>query len=395
MLFAKGKESLKTHLEAFHSTLKGLMATFKPRLLFLALAIAIDISNILLNILLTYTLKKLGKLRIVSYWLIFWLSVSDLLVGMTGLVCRIATLVISAPEISPIIYLTIYIFVHLSGFLTMVIAVDRCIHMKLLNKYTFFMTRRKCNAALVCTAVLSLCLTVLYHLFPLASISFSIIGVPAFFIVYILTYFSVRKGAFKDRTDSVSRKKRKAEVAPSILACIKDKRGNIENEVDQKQAGESSVISDNHKRIGQDCKYTLQQLDIAPATNSSGHAVSIVKSQDFRKIASFEQNKPIRRQQRPEKEFGKAVFCILASFSICYIPINAVNIVGVLSKEGSLSQSIMQYIGLLPLCNSFFNAIIVISFSREIRTFVKALASRCISSAVTGMFCSVCSLSKA
>ena len=394
MLFAKGKESLKTHLEAFHSTLKGLMATFKPRLLFLVLAIAIDISNILLNILLTYTLKKLGKLRIVSYWLIFWLSVSDLLVGMTGLVCRIATLVISAPEISPIIYLTIYIFVHLSGFLTMVIAVDRCIHMKLLNKYTIFMTRRKSNVALVCTAVLSLCLTGLHDLFPLASMSFSIIGVPAFFIVYILTYFSVRKGAFKDRTDSVSRKRR-AEVAPSILACIKDSTGNIEHEVDQKQAGESNVISVNNTRIGQDCKDTLQQLDIAPATNSSGHDVSIVKSQDFRKIASFEQNKPIRRQQRPEKEFGKALFCILASFSICYIPINVVNFVGVLSKEGSLSQSIMQYIGLLPLCNSFFNAIIVISFSREIRTFVKALASRCISSAVTGVFCSVCSLSKA
>ena len=127
--------------------------------IFLALLFLTDISNVLFNVFIIYALRKLDKLSNISYWFIFFLSISDCLVGITGLAFDVfmacCILQSDCPIQRYLSELRIF-FLAFSGRLTTVIAIDRSIRMKYLNRYNSIMTKMKANTILILNTILGL-----------------------------------------------------------------------------------------------------------------------------------------------------------------------------------------------------------------------------------------------
>ena len=114
--------------------------------------LVIDTTNIILNSLMVCSLKKLKKTSIISYWLIFCMSISDALVGIFGMTSHATFIYLQThPEennerVVTFIIWTNYLFIYffqVSGGITTVIAIDRFIRMRYLNRYNNIMTWRK------------------------------------------------------------------------------------------------------------------------------------------------------------------------------------------------------------------------------------------------------------
>ena len=349
------------------------MEEIRVSTLFNVITIVVDTSNIVLNFFLVYALKKLKKLKVVSYMLIFWLSVSDLLVGTTGILFHTAIIFKTAYSTREVMEYVMGLFLTFSGCLTVTIAVDRCIHMKLLNRYSLFMTRRKGIAVLVVNAVFTVGILCLYRFSPLLSLSINISGFPVIFIAYVWAYITVRKGAMKETSESISKTKG-VEWGQDIstrrnTAHLEGSESKTKNDFDSRPF----IISVKISRTEQDGVTALQQQETP--NKSSANASGSVQNEDRLKTISSQNSKPMKRK-RPEKEFGKAVLCILVSFSFLYIPSNIAQLIYSKSQGNSFDISLMYYYGLFPLCYSSLNVIIFLSFSSELKAYVKELACR-------------------
>ncbi|XP_065057531.1 uncharacterized protein LOC135685492 [Rhopilema esculentum] len=347
--------------------------------LYTGLAIMIDISNVVVNFCLAFVLKKLDKLRIASYWFIFWLSLSDFSVGMTGLYYDIRIPVKTVHERNYSEYKAMFFFLQSSGFLTTTIAVDRCFHMKMLNKYSIFMTRRKCYSILLFNILLSASFSAMFLLCPPFFVS---IYLGAFFfslIIYIRTYTLVKNRVFK--ADAKSEHWEKGQNYRSSRCCIeKFNPNNVtakENFIGSNQAAKLQDTQSNDD----ECKVTPLQSDnlerkstaSTEAKKSEDNETDIANHSTANKVVikitcPGERNKDERR--RPENELGKAIICLLCGYSVFYIPMCIINLYNYWSP-GAFSLSTLVHLRLLLNCNCSFNAIILLSFSTELRNYFK------------------------
>ena len=109
----------------------------------------VSISNVVLNLLLIIALQKRGKLKILSYWLITGLCISDSFVGIVGLLKESLLLKVkfghsSSMEVAWLVIITLESFwVNFSSLFVLIIAIDRYIHMKHGLNYQTLMTKRR------------------------------------------------------------------------------------------------------------------------------------------------------------------------------------------------------------------------------------------------------------
>ena len=120
-------------------------------------AFPIDTSNVFMNIFIIYALRKLKKLSNISFWFLYWLSISDLFVGLSGFTLDVNSR--SCPTrhncywIPYILKVRSY-FIGYSARLTIIIAIDRSIRMKYLHMYNSKMTKTKSNIVLMVNALI-------------------------------------------------------------------------------------------------------------------------------------------------------------------------------------------------------------------------------------------------
>ena len=171
-------------------------------LTFITISFLLDISAIILNGLIAYVMKKHSKTRIVTFWFIYCLSMSDVMVGITGLVFQLSLLVFKLDSLwvaIPLMFLRY--FFQTSGHLVFIIAIDRCIHMKYLNKYSTLMNRSR--ARLIVQLNITFCVVTiipyfaaseqLNALFELSLNIFRATLLVSIYFIYIKTYLSVRR----------------------------------------------------------------------------------------------------------------------------------------------------------------------------------------------------------
>ena len=110
-----------------------------------------------LNGLIAYVLKKHKKTSIVTFWFIYCLSISNVMVGVTGLIYHLLQLlglekaVWNIPQMISKEFYRYYRFT--SWLLILIIAVDRCIHMKYPQKYSIIATRFRARIIMLFTIV--------------------------------------------------------------------------------------------------------------------------------------------------------------------------------------------------------------------------------------------------
>ena len=175
----------------------------KPPVLLFIIVCMIDTSNIVTNIFIIYAVRKLGKLGNISFWLIYCLSISDCFVGLSGLAADIFyALCYSGHDCRSLLYLKEVknFFIANSFRLTTIIAIDRSIRMKYLNKYCNVMTKTKAYLMLISSAMLGLVqffgnIFSQRIVFELVFVIFHFICITFSCILYTVTYCSIKQQA--------------------------------------------------------------------------------------------------------------------------------------------------------------------------------------------------------
>ena len=168
-------------------------------LIYITISFLLDISAIILNDLIAYVLKRHSKTCIVTFWFIYCLSISDIMVGAAGLIFHSSLLAFkldsSWVSVSGMI---LGYFFETSGHLIFVIAIDRCINMKYLNKYGTLMNRS--NARLIVLLNIVFCILTkvpslaasekLNVLFEFGLNIFHTTSILSIYVAYIKTFFN-------------------------------------------------------------------------------------------------------------------------------------------------------------------------------------------------------------
>ncbi|XP_065057483.1 uncharacterized protein LOC135685462 [Rhopilema esculentum] len=367
------------------------MAGGKQEILYNILGVGIDISNLVLNFSLVYALKKLNKLRIVSYLFIFWLSVSDFLVGATGLLYHIGCILPINSKIAYLLHVPVALFLHCSGYLTITIAIDRCIHMKLLNRYGSFMTIRKSHVILVLNPINAAASLVFKHFFK--EIFLSIFLILFFFlcIVYISTYLSIRKNVKKIELHSGLKSTDLSPQHEHRCADLVNDHDNIANVTCTNNVNQLNVLPIQETRLAkqeekekkcsarkQDVEiFTISYKESREKAENDCHKAGI-KKRDAVEKSHLNSNRDTQkvtitrnRMKRPENEFGKAMIFVLAGFTVAFLPVNVIRLLQMLYPK-LVDFSSIRYINLLPNCYASLNAVIFVSFSSDLKRFFQS-----------------------
>lgn len=167
--------------------------------------VILTVLNIGVNIFLIYALSSTKQLKKISCRLIMYLSLSDICVGL--LVQNPVTVLLTLFKKNSNCPLeltgqsTSYIFPQISGVMIMIIAIDRWLHMKFLNRYSSLMNKRRAHLmvlANVCLALLIAAASVLASLYDFFFIFNAILVVTdvsvvvVIYISYVSTFKSVR-----------------------------------------------------------------------------------------------------------------------------------------------------------------------------------------------------------
>ena len=158
----------------------------------LVTSIIVDLTNIVLNTSLAHIIWKVSKIGTISYRLMFSLSISDVAVGLSGLVLHSTVLALYSQNVTLNSRIQIPITVHTSfiGFSargTFLIAIDRFVHMKYLTRYNLIMTKRKASI-LMCANVMLFLMEMSTIIFPDIYANYYII---ATFIHVVTAFVSV------------------------------------------------------------------------------------------------------------------------------------------------------------------------------------------------------------
>lgn len=182
---------------------------------FTILAYFLHTMAIITNTCLIFSLCKLKKIRVISFRLVFYLSLSDVFSAIFGIALDSVTISANGSKSvnDTLRLITVFhtFFMNFSLILILVIAVDRFIHMKYLINYPRIMTRKKAVVAVVLSAIFTMHTVIVAVILPyyyrvliirhydayityrvILSI-FYILLVLSTFVVYFWTYFTITR----------------------------------------------------------------------------------------------------------------------------------------------------------------------------------------------------------
>ena len=397
-------------------------------LIYIAIALILDISAIFLNGLVAYVLKKHKKTSIISMWFIYCLSISDVMVGITGVLYHSLLLKLSLDSggspwgsLRAITGKILEYFFATSGHLIFIIAVDRCIHMRYLNKYSGIMTWSRARLIMLFNVIFSSVLIfslfavpdehilLFYFCLSLFHSTFTLV----IYTIYLKTYFSIKRQIValqvgkrskkhagqkldkklehqnkleshaghcnsysKAKVDVVINSVRKSAIGKKVTALqsqndlfilprnsMIDAKDLTENRDDHDSnrtiANSSYAMKSNASYQDADKEIdSLQPMETGKQSTMSGPAGVICQQ-------------PQARKATPEQEFRKAIFLIFLALLICYFPNFIHNFYSFLTKN--VNSTLLATSAIAVLLNSSLNAIIFITFNKEVQKKIKAI----------------------
>ena len=297
----------------------------------------VSISNVVLNLLLVIALQKRGKLRILSYWLITGLCISDIFVGIFGLLKEILLHKVklgqsSSMEVALVAIITLENFwVNFSSLFVLIIAIDRYIHMKHGLKYQMLLTKRRAICLVIFNVVFTTNTVVTVILLPKYQEELllrNLLAYQIYRVVLSLTYLSFVLAIFVLYVNAYLSIKR--AVASTIDVVTHDTaETNFNN-------GSTSKVSNlTVQRYGRRC---------------------------------------------PEQDFGKIVGLVIITLVFCLAPnlgISFYRRVALLTSAKYIPSNGLRiatrWTFFMMRLNSSINATIIILFSKELRKFTKKL----------------------
>ena len=374
-------------------------------------------SNIITNVFIIYALRKLGKLGNTSFWFIYFLSISDCFVGLSGFAFDVLYVIMktghSGNWMSYVMALRSF-FIGYSGRLTTIIAIDRSIRMKFLCKYNTIMTRTKACLVLMINALLGVIHTAgtfgsMAVTFEWVYLIFHLICVVSGCLLYVYTYCNIKQQVTDlnlnlGRNHSVLVHDTSMRLQPSNH----ENRGIVEGNVqayDERIASECFTTSYFQKRhlerydgaaVGKNSAITNTCINEIPErsmacnlsinydygkrlpkgnckkTGFDGNHNIVIQSGDVHCTAntSKKSSNGMIHRKRNDNDIGRAMLFITITMVLFYVPIF---VKGFLEFHQVRNYVLGVISIILLLANSSCNAIILTVFSREIRNLAKCL----------------------
>ena len=357
--------------------------------------IILHLSNIILNGMLAYSLKKLKKIKIISFWFIYCLCISDTFVGITGFCCHFALLSFTfEPKYTALWYiyqLSAFMMVlctGVSGWICVVIGIDRFIRMRYLIRYNVIMTKRKAQVAValsfLLSSVLLACLAVtrfpskipekIEQIFRLVRNIIQVTFLVIFPISYIMAYRIVKirlKTSVLRKSNKVCPTKEEHRDEDDKNICCKEVGNALEHDGDNEQ---NSDLYKNSKDTSSDQGITNDGREINAEIKADA-----VESQNMDNPENNGDPNELTQQSKrlhatnftPESEILKYSCCALGALFICYIPFFSLDFYTLVSRAATAKLESTFFI--FVCLNSTINGIFLLYFSKGIRAFVKRL----------------------
>ena len=400
---------------------------------YITLSMLLDFSAILLNALIAYVLQKHRKTSIITFWFIYCLSICDVMIGVTGLVYHSLRLTSNlVPEQSfwnlaaNFVFIFQHYFFQTSGQIIVIVAVDRYIHMKYLNKYSRIMTQSRARLIILFSFIFGTLVVTPYHALSgdlCASYNFGINVARATFtlliyVIYLRTYCSIRRqlapiqvgkgNNIGPRNDpnricerqnesscaqrcSASSQKQSGEVYDSLtsanvpLSCALTQRVSVLQPQNNafvlpqcfkitpvKVFGNGETPDETRAPVNVPV-FVENNIDyIAAGLKAGSDKVMERKQAPKTKDQKVQANqKLLPRKAAPDQGFLKAIMLIFLSLFICYLPFFVCDFYIFATRN---REAIIETIALIAvLFNSSLNAIILIAFSKEMQRNLKTI----------------------
>ena len=326
-----------------------------------------------------------------------------------------------------------------SGHLIFFTAIDRCIHMKYLNKYSVIMTQSKARwivlfSAIFCFLIIVLHLVASEEFAARFHLGINIFHATFFLLIYVIygkIYISIKKRIYALQTGKASHKHVQHQPSKENAgqsATLKEQHCSRCLET-KWLTGNSSAVERNRLKAcvlakGEAVLVPLEGTFVLPNCAEAGPVKLVSKSEKINDTKttsapskflkneithtagqeSFDRGKiaaslraektqlvngrftkqSLTRKATPEQDFRKATLFIFLALSICYFPNFFHTFYTFSSKDrNALFSSIGQ---ISVLLNSSLNAIILISFSKEMHRHVKAIFVRNILSCLNNRY---------
>ena len=190
------------------------------------------------NSILIYALRKRKKLEVITFKLIYVLSIVDVFSGIGDIIANLALELAEVREkydiTRRIVNVVLYPFNVFTTLMILLIAVDRYLHMTRMNSYSSIMTHRRANILVAFCALLALfnaCIIVVsyhfdfYEWFLTALCAVGIVSIIASFTLYCTALRSLTNSINSESLATQNRNIRNAEREISkavflILTCL-------------------------------------------------------------------------------------------------------------------------------------------------------------------------------
>ena len=300
------------------------------------LSIFVSASNIALNSFLVHAIRKRKKLKILSYWLITCLSVSDIFVGIFGLLKETLRLIMDqhhSRTIKESYFIVLYVesfWINFSVLLVLIIAIDRYVHMKFLMRYYRIMTKKRVVALILFNVIFTAHMVVTTMLLPKyqkALLLRHLLAYRVYRVILSLTYMSFIFMVFGFYVKAYISIKETVEGASTDATSEPEARDNL----NEATSGPPSSRINHHRRCS------------------------------------------------PNHEFAKIMAFVIVTLLICMTPNLSITVYHRLAllimkdkfKLSSGFRLARRWTFIMLQLNSSLNAAIIIVFSREIRQFKK------------------------
>ena len=379
----------------------------KIRQKFIIPYLLLGIVNLIVNSFLIHALRRLDKLRTISYKLILCLTISDLFTGIELIVEEIMNIAFIRDESSiwRLAFLGVgFLLAQFSCLTTLAIAVDRYIHMKYLHKYSVVITNRK--AILFC--ILNVLLSLIYGaLLPLGMIyRFFFVSrlilfanASAIYAALLKIYLNAYQALFRrtkqlnlsrgTRIEASEDPGRHREVAvtedykrlPNIetfeTLC---KQRKVETSGNLSEGPQTETIElhgrqpklPDHENLGRQ-----PQINTASKRKRESTHRGKTKIDPGQRTRSVSISKSTTTYRNPSKEFAKAVMCVLISILIFYLPYFVATLLRAYNDERKkimkpeLALEIWLCTIVFSRLHSCVNATILIIFDRQLRRYTR------------------------
>ena len=297
----------------------------------------LSLSCIIFNSFLIFALQRRKKLKLISYWLIFCLSSSDVFFGIFGLINESLVLKLKgACWNNDLCYSTScieFFFTNFSATFLLIIAIDRFIHMRYSLRYQSIMTRGR--------AILLFCFNVIFTFHIVVTIMLLPKYQREFLLKHLLSYRIYR-----------------AVLSLVYLLIV----------------------------VAVCVLYIITYVSIKKRVNNTTHAlVTVTRGGDVVRENKIKEGEPnvYKQRRRPDQDFAICIMLIILlilAFEAPNLCINAyIRVAMLFQPRFTYSNEIVlatNWTYLLMQLNSTLNAVVLLVFSRELRKYTKTVFTR-------------------